>query len=57
MIGNWHEVLRFFYAPISNNVTSEELEDLEKKLNSAFLPPFSEGDLDADIKRKRRAFR
>lgn len=57
MIGNWHSVLRFFYAPIPDDMTSEQLEDLEKRLNNAFLPPFSEGDLDADVKRKRRAFR
>lgn len=57
MIGNWHSVLRFFYAPMEDSVSSEELQELEKKLNGAFLPPFSEGDLDAETKRKRRAFR
>lgn len=57
MIGHWHEVLRFFYAPISDDISSKELQELEKKLNSALLPPFSEGDLDADTKNKRRAFR
>ena len=57
MIGGWHSVLRFFYAPVDDGVSSEELQELEKKLNGAFLPPFSEGDLDAGIKRKRRAFR
>ncbi|WP_145305604.1 hypothetical protein [Gimesia fumaroli] len=57
MIGHWHQVLRFYFAPIGNEVTSEDLELLEKQLNTAFMPPFSEGDLDAEIKMKRRAFR
>ncbi|MFZ5697236.1 MAG: hypothetical protein ACOY9J_00670 [Pseudomonadota bacterium] len=57
MIANWHEVLRFNFAPVENSVTSEQLEELEAQLNTAMLPPFSEGDLQADIKMKRRAFR
>lgn len=57
MIANWSEVLRFNFAPVDNTVTSEQLEELEAQLNTALLPPFSEGDLKADIKKKRRAFR
>lgn len=57
MIGTWREVLRFHFAPIDDSMTSEQLEQLEKDLNTALLPPFSEGDLDADTKKKRRAFR
>lgn len=57
MIGTWHEVLRFFFAPVDDDVTSEDLKALEKQLNTALLPAFSEGDLEADTKRKRRAFR
>lgn len=57
MIGTWHEVLRFHFAPIDDSMTSEQLEQLEKDLNTALLPPFSEGDLEADTKKKRRAFR
>ena len=57
MIGHWHDVLKFFYAPIADNVSSEDLRQLEQQLSSAFIPPFSEGDLDAETKRKRRAFR
>ena len=45
MIGTWHDVLRFHFAPIDDSMTSEELEQLEKDLNTALLPPFSEGDL------------
>lgn len=57
MIGTWHNVLRFHFAPIDDSMTSAELEQLEKDLNTALLPPFSEGDLEADTKMKRRAFR
>ncbi len=57
MIGTWHDVLRFHFAPIDDSMTSEELEQLEQDLNTALLPPFSEGDLEADTKMKRRAFR
>jgi hypothetical protein len=57
MIGHWHEVLRFFFAPIDDAVSSEQLEKMEQQLNAALLPPFSEGDLDADTKRKKRAFK
>ena len=57
MIGTWHEVLRFFFAPVPDEVSSDDLKTLEKQLNTALMPPFSEGDLEADTKRKRRAFR
>lgn len=57
MIATWHEVLRFFFAPVGDEVSSDELKTLESKLNTAFMPPFSEGDLEADTKQKRRAFR
>ncbi len=57
MIGTWHSVLRFYFAPVDATISSDDLKDLEKKLNSALLPPFSEGDLEAGIKRKRRAFK
>lgn len=57
MIGLWHEVLRFFFAPVDENVSSDDLKKLEQQLNTALMPPYSEGDLEADTKRKRRAFR
>lgn len=56
MIGTWHEVLRFFFVAIDEDTSSEELEKLEEQLNTALLPPYSIGDLEADTKRKRRAF-
>lgn len=57
MIGTWHQVLRFFFAPVDDDVSSADLQLLEKQLNTVFMPPFSEGDLEAETKRKRRAFR
>ncbi|MBK5946455.1 hypothetical protein CCR83_08430 [Rhodobacter veldkampii DSM 11550] len=57
MIGTWHSVLCFYFAAVDNEVTSEQLENLEKALNNALMPPCSEGDLEAELKQKRRAFR
>ncbi len=57
MIGTWHKVLRFYFVPVDNNFTSADLEKLEMQLNTALMPPFSEGDLEAETKMKRRAFK
>lgn len=57
MISTWHNVLTFYFAPVESAVTSNQLQTLERELNSALIPPFSEGDLEADLKQKRRAFR
>ena len=56
MIGNWRSVLHFLYAPVDNNVTSDELKRMERQLNAALMPPFSLRDLEADIGPKRSAF-
>lgn len=56
MIGTWHQVLRFYFAPVDDHMTAENLKTLEKQLNNALLPAFSVGDLDAATRRKRRAF-
>ena len=56
MIGTWHPVLRFFYAPVGAEVSSEDLKTLEKQLNTALMPPFSVGDMDANTRQMRRAF-
>ena len=56
MIGTWHEVLRFYVA-VDNSMPANDLETLEKQLNTALMPPFSEGDLEAKTKRLRRAFK
>ncbi len=57
MIGTWSQVLKFHYAAIENNVTSEQLERLEEQLNGALMPPMSNGDLEATLKNKRSAFK
>ena len=57
MIGTWHETLRFYFAPVDDDFSSEQLTLLERQLNTALIPPFSEGDLEAGTRRKRRAFR
>ena len=56
MIGNWHQVLRFFFAPVDDDVSSADLQKLERQLNTALLPPYSDRDMDADVRDKRRAF-
>lgn len=56
MIGHWHQVLRFYFAPVDDDISSEDLKELEQQLNSAFMPPFSKGDLYAKTKRRKRAF-
>ena len=56
MIGHWSHVLRFYFAPVNDDLSSEDLEKIETQLNTALLPPFSEGDVEADVKKKRRAF-
>ena len=56
MIGTWHQVLRFYFAPVGDDVSSEDLKTLEQQLNTALMPPFSVGDLEAEIRQMRRAF-
>jgi hypothetical protein len=56
MIGTWHSVLEFFFAPIDDDITSEQLELIEEKLNTALLPPFSTGDLEGEVRALRGAF-
>ncbi len=55
-IGNWQHVLRFYFAPVDDGFSSEDLENLEEQMNTALIPPYSFGDLEADTKRKRKAF-
>ena len=53
MIGTWHEVLRFYFAPVGDDVSTEGLQEIERQLNTALMPTFSEGDLEAGVKKKR----
>ena len=57
MIGNWHNVLRFFFAAVDDGVSSDDLKKLEIQLNTALQPPYAINDLEAETKRKQRAFR
>ena len=56
MIGNWSEVLRFFYAPVDDALSNEDLQVLEQQLNTALLPPYSDRDMVAEVRDMRRAF-
>ncbi len=56
MIGTWHEVLQFFFAPVDDDFSSDDLKSLEQQLNTALMPPFSVADIDANTRRQRRAF-
>lgn len=56
MIGTWHAVLKFYFAPVDDDVTSDQLEELEEQLNGALMPWASRGDLEARLKTQRRAF-
>lgn len=56
MIDNWRDVLRFYYVSVEDDVSSEDLKRIEEQLNSALLPPFSQRDVEAEIRKMRRAF-
>ena len=57
MIGDWHEVLQFMFAPVDDDMPTSDLQSLEIQLNTALIPPYSEQDIDADVRAHRRAFR
>lgn len=56
MVVCWGPILRFFFAPVEETVTSDDLKNIEQKLNTALMPPLSIGDLDAETKQMKRAF-
>ena len=56
MIVCWSSVLRFFFAPVDETVTSDELKNIERQLNTALMPPLSINDVDAETRQMRRAF-
>ena len=56
MISTWREVLKFYFAPVDVDFSSDDLRRLEGQLNTALMTPFSEKDLDANARIKRRAF-
>ena len=56
MVVCWGSILRFFFAPVEETVTSDDLKYIERQLNTAFMPPFSINDLDAETRKMQRAF-
>lgn len=56
MIGCWHSILRFWFAPVESTMTSADLQNIELRLNTAFMPPLSINDIDAETRQQRRAF-
>ena len=56
MIVNWHPILHFHFAPVDDDVTSEELEAMEQRLITAFLPPCCKDDIEADTRAMMAAF-
>ena len=55
-IVNWRQVLQFMFAPVDDSVTTEDLQHLERQLNTALIPPLSEQDMDAAVRQRRRAW-
>lgn len=56
MIECWRSILRFWFAPVESTMTSAALQSIERRLNTAFMPPFSVNDMDAETRRMMRAF-
>lgn len=56
MIALWKDVLWFYFTPVDDEMSSTDLESLEKQLNAALMPPVTEGDIEATIKNARKAF-
>lgn len=56
MIGTWHKVLHFAFAPLEEDLTDDQLRSLERQLNTALMPPFSRRDVEAEVRRQREAF-
>lgn len=56
MIVTWHPILRFHFAPVDDDFPSQELKAIEKRLITAFLPPFCKNDIEADTKAMMSAF-
>ncbi len=54
--GTWRKVTRFYFAAVDDAITSEQLQTLEEQVNTALLPRYSTGDVEAETKKMRRAF-
>ena len=56
MIITWHPILRFHFAPVDEDFPAQELKAMERRLITAFLPPFCRDDIEADTKAMMAAF-
>ena len=54
---NWRQVLQFMFAAVDNTVPTKDIETLERQLNTALIPPYSDRDMEADLREKRAAWR
>ena len=57
VIGNWRTILQFVFAPVDNAISTDDLQVLEIQLNTALIPPYSEQDIEAELRTRRRAWR
>ncbi len=56
VMGTWRQVLQFVFAPVDDSVPTKDLQRLEIQLNTALIPPYSEKDIDAEVRAARRAW-
>lgn len=56
LIANWYPVLRFYFAPVDDAFPNSDLRALEIDLNTAWMPPCVEGDIEASTRKMRSAF-
>ncbi|MCY4137765.1 MAG: hypothetical protein OXF56_05815 [Rhodobacteraceae bacterium] len=56
MIVQWHPILRFHFAPVAEDYSTDQLTALEDRLITAFLPPCCKNDFAADTRRQVAAF-
>lgn len=54
MVARWQDYLTFYFWPIDDNITTQDLQLIEEQLNTALLPPFSTGDIAVETKKKKR---
>jgi hypothetical protein len=53
-LNKWSKHLSFHFAPVDPEIY--DLEDIEKRLNDALLPPYSVNDFSAEIKVQKKAW-
>lgn len=53
-LNKWSNHLSFHYAPL--DPATHDLEDVEKRLNDALMPPFSRNDFSVDVKAQKKAW-